>query len=138
MNMIKSNDMEENQAGIDAVVVTGIDYRFIANTLKFVKSQKIKDFDWIAVAGSCRQHNTVKKQLFSSFTLHHPKKVILMQHEDDGAYGGSKAFKNQVAEFEAYKNDLYRLSGWINKRIGNKDFDIKRYIIKLDGDTIEL
>jgi len=123
---------------IDAVVVTCIDYRFITNTLNFVESQKIKDFDWIAVAGGCRQHNAVKKQLFASFTLHHPKKVILMQHEDNAAYGGSKAFNNQAEEFAAYKNDLYRLSGWINKRIGNKDFSIKRYIIGLNGGTIEV
>lgn len=123
---------------IDAVVVTGIDYRFIANTLKFIKSQKIKDFDWIAVAGSCRQHNTVKKQLFSSFTLHHPKKVILIQHEDDAAYGGSKAFKNQAEEFAAYKNDLYRLSGWINNRIKDKDFAISRFIMKLNEEVIEV
>lgn len=130
--------MTTKDEGIDAVVVTCIDYRFITNTLKFVKSQKITNFDWIAVAGSCRQHNTVKKQLFSSFTLHHPKKVILIQHEDDGAYGGSKAFKNQAAEFAAYKNDLYRLSGWINHRIRNKNLTIKRYIIKLDGEVLNL
>lgn len=135
--MPKGED-DKSISSIDAVVVTCLDYRFITNALKFVKSQKIKDFDWIAVAGGCRQHNTVKKQLFSSFTLHHPKKVILIQHEDDAAYGGSRAFKNQIAEFEAYKNDLYRLSGWINKRIRSKNFSIKRYIIKLSGETAEV
>jgi len=123
---------------IDAVVVTGIDYRFVASTLKFLKSQKVGDFDWIAVSGSCRQHNAVKKQLFASFTLHHPKKVILIQHEDDGAYGGSKAFKNQAQEFDVYKNDLYRLSGWIKKRVPRQDFTIGRYIIRLDGRAIEV
>lgn len=123
---------------IDAAVVTCIDYRFVESVLAFLKKKGVKTFDLISVAGATRQRNIVKKQLFASFTLHHPKQVVLIQHEDDGAYGGSLRFKNQDEEFEAYKNDLYRMSGWIKKRLGKKDFPVSRHIIKLNGEVVEV
>lgn len=130
--------IKEKEHSIDAVVVSCIDYRFIEPVFTFLKKKGVKAFDLISLAGASRQRNAVKKQLFVSFTLHHPKKVILLQHEDDGAYGGSGKFTNQEEEFSAYKSDLYRLSGWINKRIRGKDFKIERYIVKLNGEVLEV
>lgn len=130
--------LKNKNSQIDAAVVTCIDYRFVSPVLKFLKEKGIKTFDLISVAGGTRQRNVVKKQLFVSLSLHHPKQIILIQHEDDDAYGGSKKFKNQEEEFMAYKSDLYRMSGWINKRIAKRDFKIGRYIIKLDGQALEV
>ncbi len=54
--------------------------------------------DRIAVGGGVRElvrspeDSFVLGQLRTSVQLHHPPRVVLLQHEDCGAYGGSKAF----------------------------------------------
>src|SRR5258708_26017450 len=46
-----------------------------------------KTFDYVGFAGASKDIETVLKQIAISVRLHHIKQVVLMNHEDCGAYG---------------------------------------------------
>ena len=85
----------------DAIVITCIDFRFqeyIDNWLQ--KEFKKYTFDRVGLAGGIFDFYTVLKQVEISNRLHSIKKVVLINHEDCGAYGKEGTFKRHKSDLE--------------------------------------
>ena len=94
----------EQQHSCEAVVVHCIDFRFQKAISEFLGKKFPGGYDRIAVAGGVKdlvengEHSAIFRNLKISFDLHHPKTIVLIQHEDCGAYGGSAGFADFAAE----------------------------------------
>lgn len=113
----------------DAIVVSCIDFRFqkyIRNWLD--KNLKDKTYDYVGFAGSTKELDTILKQIAISVRLHDIKQVILMHHQECGAYDAESTPQKHVEELKKAKKaiitkyshltvDLYflRLSGAFEK-----------------------
>ena len=91
----------------EAVVICCIDFRFWKETVKFVEEGLgIKDFDLNSVPGSVKSINEEIDLAFQGVDvpcrLHHVKKIVLVNHFDCGAYGGSKQFAGGESEEEVF------------------------------------
>ena len=83
-----------------AIVVTCIDFRFQQYIEAWEKENLSEySFDKVALAGAIFDFFTVIKQIDASHKLHGVKKVVLINHEDCGAYG-------QLGTYQRHKHDL--------------------------------
>ncbi|MFC1802271.1 carbonic anhydrase [Patescibacteria group bacterium] len=96
----------------DTMVIFCVDHRFEEVTYLFVK-ERYKRFDLVPFAGVSKAildanfddlDNIVNATLNIAFGLHNVKRVVLVGHQDCGAYGGSKAF-NSVEEERNFQFD---------------------------------
>lgn len=90
----------------EAVVLCCIDFRFWRETFEFVEKEfGIKTFDFPSLPGSAKAINESSGEesdlAFSCISvpvnLHHASKIVIINHEDCGAYGGSKKFNGDSA-----------------------------------------
>lgn len=94
------------------LIIHCMDFRFIPDLKKFLESEGLMgDSDEISVAGAIKDllgeaRNFLLKQIDISTRLHGISRVILLAHEDCGAYGGKKSFVNDEVEFDKHKEDL--------------------------------
>src|SRR3989338_7494303 len=79
-----------------------------------------KTFDYVGFAGASKNLGTIMGQLDISVRLHQVKEVVLINHEDCGAYGAesthdrhaedlNKAKKNILEKYPNLKVDLFYL-----------------------------
>lgn len=74
----------------EAIIVTCIDFRFQEYINNWISENfSAKSYDRVAIAGGVFDFNYVLKQVEVSKRLHHIKKVVLINHEDCGAYGAA-------------------------------------------------
>ena len=99
-------------------------------------------YDLISVAGGVKrlasdplENNFVLEQLKISDRLHKPEVIVLIQHEDCGAYGGSKAFGDFSKEWELQKSELEKAEHILKKEFSQT---IEKYFAKLSGEMISL
>ncbi|PIV09861.1 hypothetical protein COS31_01275 [Candidatus Roizmanbacteria bacterium CG02_land_8_20_14_3_00_36_15] len=109
----------------DAFIVACIDFRFqkfIKNWLD--KNFKNKTYDYVGFAGATKDLKTIMKQLDISVRLHQIKQVVLIHHEDCGAYGKESTHDRHVADL-----------GKVKKIIKNKypKLQVDLYYLHLDG-----
>lgn len=109
----------------EAAIVTCIDFRFQEFINKWI-SEKFspKTFDRIAIAGGVFDFDYVLKQIEISKRLHHINKVILINHEDCGAYG-------EAGTVEKHAEDLKNAAEKIKAEY--KDLELDIYYLRLDG-----
>ncbi|MCX6741349.1 MAG: hypothetical protein NTY61_03050 [Candidatus Parcubacteria bacterium] len=97
-----------------SIIVSCIDYRFWPQALPLLKN-KYGNFDLIGIAGSSRglisptdkeDGRVIIKNIKTSIRLHHSYQLILTNHIDCGAYGGSKNFSSQAEEAKFHKKEL--------------------------------
>jgi len=117
--------MKHDDHHCQALVLLCIDFRFWQATLRFVKNQlKIKSFDILALAGGAKSlaclavrrasstkkiyQRTVLDNIKISIQLHQIKKIILVNHQDCGAYGGSQQFKSLKKEITFHQKELQK------------------------------
>lgn len=108
-----------------AVVITCIDFRlqdFIEQWLK--KRFGPKDLDRVALGGGVLNLGVILSQIKISSDLHHIEKVILINHEDCGAYG-------EAGTPERHAHDLLETRAKIKELYPN--LDIETYYLHLDG-----
>jgi hypothetical protein len=60
---------------------------------------------------------------------------VLIQHEDCGAYGGSKAFNTPQQEVEHQKKELQKAAALLNQQFFQP---VEKYLIRLSGEIISL
>lgn len=109
----------------DAVVVTCIDFRFQKYIRKWTDEHlKGKTFDLVGFAGSTKDLQTIIGQIDISVRLHHVKRVVLIHHENCGAYG-SESTK------EKHSLELVKAETAIGKKYPK--LKINLYYLKLDG-----
>ena len=109
----------------DAFVVACIDFRFQKFIKKWLEENfQDKTYDYVGFAGATKDLEIIKKQLDISVRLHHIKQVILIHHEDCGAYGTESTEERHAA-------DLKKARQTINTLYPNLIVDL--FYLHLDG-----
>ena len=109
----------------EAVVVHCIDFRvqdYLNNWL--TKRFGPKNYDRISIAGAVKDFDYAWGQIEIALRLHQPKKAILINHEDCGAYGAEGTLMRHKADLdEAHRKILEKVPTLI----------VERYYLHLDG-----
>lgn len=114
----------------DAVVLTCIDFRFWRATAGFVEKELgIENFDFPSLPGSakaineCLLDSDVALQCIGvPVSLHHAKRVVIVNHEDCGAYGGSKAFGSPEDEQNFHEKELKKAKSKLEEKYPDKKY----------------
>ena len=108
----------------EAVVVHCIDFRF-QHYLNDWLTQRfgIKTYDRVSWAGGVKEFFYIQNQIEISKRLHNIKRVILINHEDCGAYGpaGTK---------ERHTSDL----AYAEQVVKHLHVEVEKYYLHLDGE----
>jgi len=109
----------------DALVVSCIDFRFQKYIRDWLDTNlKDKTFDYVGFAGGVKDLDTVMKQLDISVRLHEISQVILMNHEECGAYGEESTPENHA-------RDLKKAKATMLERYPS--LSVSTYYLHLDG-----
>ena len=109
----------------DAIVVHCIDFRFQKHLDPWLQERfGYGKYDRVSLAGSVFDFESVMRQIEISDRLHKIKKVILINHEDCGAYGES-------GNYERHREDLEKAEKRLEEDFGHLDVEI--YYLHLDG-----
>lgn len=130
-----------NKHTCDGLVRCCIDFRFWHLIVRYVEENFSFDgWDLSSEAGGVKsildqaEREAGVKGILISCRLHSMKTIILVAHEDCGAYGGSKAFASADAEREFHIGQLHYAHDIIEEILQSKDsgcFDEKgEYIPK--------
>ena len=128
----------------EAVVLSCIDFRFWRETIEYVEKElAIKNFDFPSLPGAAKAINDCPsdKDLAMSCIsvpcdLHQAKTLVIVNHADCGAYGGSKKFNSDShAEQMFHQTELIRAK----KKIAAEYPDLRIILVyaKLVGSDIE-
>ena len=95
----------------EAVVITCLDFRFRWQTAAFIRQYlNFEPFDLSGLPGASNRINSKSKAAVSCFSvpcdLHGVKKIIIVHHQDCGAYGGSEGFNDAKQEQEFHEEEL--------------------------------
>lgn len=135
---------EEREA--KALVLSCIDFRFLGSERYFLSLQNLgNQYDWTALAGaslalagfpSGADTQAFWDQLDLSYKLHHIKKVIILDHQDCGAY----AIKfdpelNQDAERELQVHTDYLNQAFWAIRKRYPDLNIELYFVNSNAEV---
>lgn len=114
-----------NNHTCEVVIVSCIDFRFQEYINNWIKENFTpKTFDRVALAGGVFVLDAVINQIEISKRLHHINKVILINHEDCGAYG-------EAGTAEKHAHDLKEAAEKIQAEIPG--LEINPYYLHLDG-----
>ncbi|MCR4305568.1 MAG: hypothetical protein NUV73_00615 [Candidatus Daviesbacteria bacterium] len=109
----------------EAAIVTCIDFRFQEYINNWIAENfSPKTFDRVAFAGGVKSLDTILGQIDIAKKLHHIKKVILINHEDCGAYG-------EAGTAEKHAEDLKNAVTQIKEKY--PDLEIQTFYLHLDG-----
>lgn len=114
----------------DALVITCIDFRFqkyIENWLN--KNFSEKKYDRVALAGGVFDFYSILRQVEISNNLHKIHKVILINHEDCGAYGKEGTLARHVKDLTEAEKKIEAIFPRL---------DVETYYIKIDGSFTEV
>ena|SRR3989344_1381629 len=110
----------------NAIIVACIDFRFQKFIRNWIdKNLKNKTFDYVGFAGATKDLETAMKQIDIAVRLHGIQRVILMHHEECGAYGTQSTP-------ERHEKDLLKAKSAILKKYPKLNVDL--YYLKLNGD----
>lgn len=122
--VLRNNANMENNFGVpfrfkgihhcDAVVLACIDFRFWKETMQFVEQNLgIESYDFPKLPGSAKAINESQDGDVSMMCLgvpcdlHGVDKIVIVNHSDCGAYGGSGKFEGDVlAEQQFHETEL--------------------------------
>lgn len=130
----------------EAVVLTCIDFRFWQETIEFVEKElKLVSFDFPSLPGSAKAINECAGENDLAFScvsvpidLHHAKKVVIVNHQDCGAYGGSKKFAgDSEAEQKFHEEELRKAKEKILKKYSDKEIILVYAKLTDDKENIE-
>lgn len=109
----------------EAIIITCIDFRFQEYIDNWISQNFApKTFDRVAIAGEAKNLETILGQIEIAHRLHHIKKVVLINHEDCGAYG-------EEGTPEKHAEDLQNAKAKILSQF--PDLEVDTYYLKLDG-----
>lgn len=114
-----------SNASCDAIIVSCIDFRIQKHVNAWANTYLGEyNFDWMSYAGGAKDFYHVMEQIELSHNLHHIKKVVLVGHEDCGAYGDD-------GTEDKIKSDLVEAEKKVEAM--DQDLDVEAYFLKLDG-----
>lgn len=109
----------------EAIVVTCIDFRFQEYINNWIAENfHPKTFDRVAFAGGVKSLDIILGQIDIAKRLHHIKKVVLINHEDCGAYG-------EAGTAEKHAEDLKNAATEIKQQY--PDLEVQTFYLHLDG-----
>lgn len=107
------------------LIATCIDFRFQESINNWISDNfSPKTFDRVSIAGGVFDFDYVLKQVEISRRLHHIKKVVLINHEDCGAYG-------ETGTPEKHAEDLKKAASLIKQQY--PDLEVLTYYLLLEG-----
>ena len=125
-----------------ALVIHCIDFRFRKSLSEFLESRFGDSYDLVSVAGGVKrlvadplENNFILEQIKISDRLHKPGVILLIQHEDCGAYGGSVAFGDFSTEQEAQNQELEKAKALLREQCTQS---VEKYLARLSGEIILL
>ena len=125
----------------EAVVLACIDFRFWKETMKFVEEELgIKSYDFPKMPGAAKAINDCLSEVDVPMKcigvpcdLHQVQKIVIVNHADCGAYGGSKQFKGDAeAEQRFHEGELRKAKAKILAEFPGKEI-ILAYAKLVDG-----
>jgi len=130
----------------EAVVLACIDFRFWKETMKFVEEKLgIKTYDFPKMPGAakaindCQGETDVPMQCIGvPCNLHHAQKIVIVNHADCGAYGGSRQFNGDSdAEQKFHEEQLKGAKEKILKYYPNKEVALVYAKLVDEGGNVE-
>jgi carbonic anhydrase len=113
----------------EAVVLSCIDFRFWKETVEFVEKELgIKTFDFPSLPGAAKAINESDGEdlamscISVPCDLHHVKKIVLINHQDCGAYGGSGKFQSEEEEQKFHEEELKKAKVKISEKYPDKEY----------------
>jgi len=90
-----------------AIIVCCIDFRF----QKFIRKwtdENLPDqaFDLVGLAGSTKDLDAILKQIVISVRLHQISRVVLIHHEECGAYGAESSLARHTADLHKARSAI--------------------------------
>ncbi|HLO50727.1 MAG TPA: carbonic anhydrase [Kamptonema sp.] len=129
-----------------ALVLSCIDFRFLAAERYFLALQNLgNQYDWTALSGaslalagfpSGADTQAFWDQLDLSYTIHHIKKVIILDHQDCGAYARKfdpDLSKDPERELQVHREYLNQAFWAIRQRY--PELNIELYFVNLNTDV---
>lgn len=142
----KSPNLAYGATKVKALVLSCIDYRFISIEQNFLKQQNLAGkYDWLSLAGaslalsdfpSTADTQTFWEQLELSVQLHNIEKVIILDHQDCGAYATKidpLLSQNPLREKQIHRQYLLQASQAITKVYPSMQVEL--YWAKLNGNV---
>ncbi len=109
----------------DALIVSCIDFRFIHFIRDFTDTVLAgMTFDEVGYAGATKDWDVVMEEVDISERLHGPRQLVLINHEDCGAYG-------EDGTPERHASDLRRARDAVLAKY--PDIRVDLYYLHLDG-----
>lgn len=131
----------------EAVVLTCIDFRFWKAITEFAENELgIQSFDFPSVPGAAKAINECADNADLAMqcvnvpcNLHHAEKIVIVNHQDCGAYGGSGKFNGDSrAEQEFHEEELKKAKKRIMEIYPDKEVITAFAKISGDKENIEL
>ncbi len=128
-----------------ALVLSCIDFRFVGWEHSFLSNQHLDQaYDWVALAGASlaltgfphpAEAEAFWDQLGLSKQLHDISKVIILDHQDCGAYASvyQQPFSDLTSEQNLHAKYLNRAYEQIRQRY--PDLDVELYFVRLTGEV---
>jgi len=116
----------------DAFIVSCIDFRFQKYLKKWLGENfdmNNKTYDFVGFAGSTKNLETIMGQLDISVRLHHVKGVVLIHHEECGAYEAESTH-------DRHAKDLNKAKKTILEKY--PDLSVSLFYLHLDGTFEEI
>jgi carbonic anhydrase len=127
---MKEKNQSKEAHHCEAVVLTCIDFRFWKKTLEFLeKDLGLSNFDFPSLPGSAKAINEADGENDLAFLcvkvpceLHKVRKIIIVNHEDCGAYGGSGKFQNKKEEQEFHEKELKKAEKKLKEKYPDREY----------------
>lgn len=117
--------MSNSRQSIEALIIRCIDYRFVTASRKFKEQLGLVDkYDLLTFPGASKNIHHLFDAIELSNKLHQPKKIIVIDHEDCGAFGT----KESPTE---HKKSLLRAKKLLN--IMFPDIPVELYYLTFEG-----
>lgn len=91
----------------DSLIVSCIDFRTQEHVRSWAEQHlSRRSYDYVGLAGSSKDLAVILSQVEIAVRLHRIKRVILVHHEDCGAYGAHGSFENHAADLRRAKQEI--------------------------------
>jgi hypothetical protein len=125
-----------------ALVQTCIDFRFRKPLNDFLENElNLHSVDIKTDGGGIKkvvEEGPIREWIFANFQiafdLHGVERIILINHQDCGAYGGSKAFKDLNEELENHEIQLRHAVSVVRAKFPEKQ--IEAYMALINGEGV--
>jgi len=116
--------MSEKRA--KALIATCIDYRLQDDIDKWISENfESETFDRVSIAGDVKALDVIINQVKVANDLHHIEKVVLINHEDCGAYGKDGTPEKHATDLKTAKEKINSLY---------PDLEVNLYYLHLNGE----